>query len=298
MQTRLVMILGLVISMTGIAVAAPAFRVSAMGGNSCGFWGSGFSRVDSHPVSDSQSFFDSLHPSTFRYTASSGCGDLFIHTEIDWACGCGSLCGENNGLTQMVLDDVVFSGPAGATTANFRINLDLSVPTMASFGAGSWRLYSYAVAFNQAFIDTGDQSGTLGTTRVVSSMGSWALNQPVTFYVRLTTGIRAADQTPSARGDAIVSFPTDMPVFSFFDANGNPVTGFSAHSSGFTCPRGDMNCDQVVNLADVPDFALALLAPSGVNLCSAPSADMNLDGLVDGRDIGGFVNCVLGGGCP
>lgn len=290
-----IFVLGFVLA--GRAEAAPEFRVSALGGNSCGFWGTGFLAVDTHPVFDDQSFFEAGRNTTYRYTASSGCGELFVHTEIDWNCNCGSLCAENGGLSRMILDDVVFTGPAGATTAHFRINLDLTVPTMTGL-SNSWRLNAYAVAFNQAVIETGDHSGSLPTTRFVSSMGSWAVNQPVTFYVSLTTGIRAADQAPQARGEAIVTFPNDMPVFSFFDANGNPVSGFSAHSAGFSCPRGDMNCDQVVNLSDVPAFASALLQPIGINLCNAPTADMNGDGFVDGRDIAPFITCVLGGGCP
>jgi hypothetical protein len=87
--------------------AAPEFRVAASGGNTCGFWGSGFSRMDSHPVSDQQTYYDSNRNTTYRYTASSGCGQLFLHTEIDWACNCGSLCGENGGLAKFDFDDVV-----------------------------------------------------------------------------------------------------------------------------------------------------------------------------------------------
>ena len=161
----------------------------------------------------------------------------------------------------------------------------------------NWRLYAYAVAFNQALIDTGDQSGPLPTTRLVSTLGSWSVNQPVHFYVALTTGIRAADQSPNARSEAVVAFPFDMPVFSFFDANGIPVEGFSAHSAGFTCPRGDMDCDQTVTPLDIPAFASALLSPVSVGFCESTNPDMNADGSIDGRDIEPFIVCVLGGGC-
>lgn len=298
MHVRRMLVVGMILIVAGPVAAAPEFRVSAVGGNGCGFWGPGFSAVDSRPVLDVQSFFDSIHPATYRYTASSSCGELRLHTEIDWACNCGTLCGENNGLSQLTLDDVVVTGPPGATTANFRINLDLAVPTDTSVGQINWRLYAFAVAFNQALIDTGDHLGTLPTTRFVSSLGSWPVNVPFTLFVRVTTSIHAVDQTPAARGEAIVSFPHDQPLFSFFDSNGQPVQGFSARSAAFTCPRGDMNCDQVVSVADVPQFVLALLQPIGNSLCAAPSADMNSDGFVDGRDVQPFVRCVLNGVCP
>lgn len=297
MNLRRRLMAGMVLGAASLAAAAE-FKVGANGGNGCGFWGSGFQTVDSRPVADTRSFFDSIHPATYRYAASASCTDLRVHTEVDWACGCGSLCGENNGLAQITLDDVVISGPTGATTANFRINLDLTIPANPGSGPASWRLYGYAVAFNQALIDTGDQSGPLPTTRLVSTQGSWPVNTPFTLYLRVTTGISATDQSPAARGDAMVSFPQDQPLFSFFDAGGQPVTGFSAHSAGFSCPRGDMNCDQVVNGADVPAFAAALLQPADLGLCSAPTADMNADGRVDGRDIAAFVQCVPGGQCP
>jgi len=298
MNLRNLFIAGMILVLATHATAAPEFKVSAIGGNGCGFWGSGFQAIDSRPVSDAQSFFDSIHPATYRYAAAASCADLRIHTEIDWTCNCGTLCGENNGLAQITLDDVVLTGPPGATNANFRINLDLSVPSGTGAGQVNWRLYAYAVAFNQAIIDTGDQTGTLPTTRYVSSLGSWPVNVPFTLFVRVTTGIHAVDQFSAARGEAIVTFPQDQPLFSFFDTNGQPVQGFSAHSAGFSCPRGDMNCDQVVNAADVSAFAAALLQPPGNSLCNAPTADMNADGLVDGRDIATFVRCVPGGVCP
>ena len=209
MHVRRMLVVGMILIVAGPVAAAPEFRVSAVGGNGCGFWGPGFSAVDSRPVLDVQSFFDSIHPATYRYTASSSCGELRLHTEIDWACNCGTLCGENNGLSQLTLDDVVVTGPPGATTANFRINLDLAVPTDTSVGQINWRLYAFAVAFNQALIDTGDHLGTLPTTRFVSSLGSWPVNVPFTLFVRVTTSIHAVDQTPAARGEAIVELIAD-----------------------------------------------------------------------------------------
>jgi len=293
MKANFVTVVALVLILTSAAGAAPEFKISAVGGNSCGFWGAGFLATDSHPVADQNSFTDLVHPATFRYAASSGCGQLFLHTEVDWFCNCGSLCGENNGLARMTLDDVVFTGPPGATTVSYRFSLDLTVPILAS--GGGWRLRANVHTWAQ--IDTGEQSGILPITRFVSSLDTVNVNQPVQFDILLTTRITASDQSPNSRGEASTNFPFDIPVFSFFDANGNPLEGYSAHSSGFTCPRGDMNCDQAVDISDVPAFTSALLQPSGFGLCGFPSADMNDDGLVDGRDIRPFVACVMGVGC-
>lgn len=50
---------------------------------------------------------------------------------------------------------------------------------------------------------------------------------------------------------------------------------------------GDMNCDNIVDLADVPHFVQALLG-TGFTGCDLNRADMNVDGLIDGRDMSHF----------
>lgn len=54
---------------------------------------------------------------------------------------------------------------------------------------------------------------------------------------------------------------------------------------------GDMNCDLSVDLYDMPHFVEALLS-SGFTGCDANRADLNADGLIDGRDVPGFVNLI------
>lgn len=61
------------------------------------------------------------------------------------------------------------------------------------------------------------------------------------------------------------------------------------------CPiPGDMNCDCVVDLADVPAFVQALLAPATYAAtfpdCHLSNGDMQTDGNVDGGDTQGFLN--------
>ncbi|HUN82411.1 MAG TPA: hypothetical protein VMV81_12985 [Phycisphaerae bacterium] len=60
---------------------------------------------------------------------------------------------------------------------------------------------------------------------------------------------------------------------------------------------GDLNCDDKVNLLDVPPFVEALLDSAGYALahpgCDATNADANLDGSIDGNDIAAFVKMLL-----
>jgi len=64
---------------------------------------------------------------------------------------------------------------------------------------------------------------------------------------------------------------------------------------------GDMNCDGVVNVADVAPLTLALTDLAAYQLqfpgCDPLNGDMNQDLALDGRDIGLFVNCLINGGC-
>ena len=60
-----------------------------------------------------------------------------------------------------------------------------------------------------------------------------------------------------------------------------------------------MNCDNVVDIQDVPLFVNALVSggvEGGIG-CNIDRADINQDGTIDGRDIAGFVQCVLNAGC-
>jgi M6 family metalloprotease-like protein len=88
-----------------------------------------------------------------------------------------------------------------------------------------------------------------------------------------------------------------------------PNTGFTAVATGYEHSlglkgyvRGDLNCDDAVNLDDIPHFVQALVDPAGYDadhdgapylLCNRMAADMDGDTLIDGRDIPGFVDALL-----
>lgn len=59
----------------------------------------------------------------------------------------------------------------------------------------------------------------------------------------------------------------------------------------FTRPAGDLDCSGVFDVADVAAFVLALIDPDGYAAydCDITMADVNRDGLRDGRDIQSFV---------
>ncbi len=67
---------------------------------------------------------------------------------------------------------------------------------------------------------------------------------------------------------------------------------------GAACARGDVNCDEIIDLDDVEPFVAGLLDPMGADACTRAGADANGDGLLDGHDVSSLVDCVLAGGCP
>lgn len=83
--------------------------------------------------------------------------------------------------------------------------------------------------------------------------------------------------------------------FSLVDGNPNAYWA----RWGPTCPRGDMNCDQVVDLNDVPPFIDALLNAPALTTCDAYTANVNADVFLDGTpkidalDIQAFIAALI-----
>jgi hypothetical protein len=84
-------------------------------------------------------------------------------------------------------------------------------------------------------------------------------------------------------------------------AGSNPCPGQICDEIGDTCVtllHGDLNCDGAVNLIDIPHFVQAVLDQANYMSdhdgdpypsCDWMLADMNVDTVVDGADIQGFV---------
>jgi hypothetical protein len=73
-------------------------------------------------------------------------------------------------------------------------------------------------------------------------------------------------------------------------------------TASFTCAavgrKGDLNCDGVVDFADINPFVLAVSDPAGYAqqypFCDRMNGDVNNDGVVDFTDINGFVSLLSG----
>ncbi len=74
---------------------------------------------------------------------------------------------------------------------------------------------------------------------------------------------------------------------------------FDAQAGGLLA---DMNCDGLVDGRDVGPLVLALLNPGQYAVafpaCDINNADTNGDGSVDPGDIPSFAQCLMNGGCP
>ncbi len=75
-----------------------------------------------------------------------------------------------------------------------------------------------------------------------------------------------------------------------------PLVDMGAYEFGASVPpslRGDMNCDCVTNLNDLPLFVEAMLDPLGLIGCYPSRADMNGDGSGNGEDVHPFFQALL-----
>lgn len=119
-------------------------------------------------------------------------------------------------------------------------------------------------------------------------------------------------RSPQTIASGSFSAPSTPGVYSFNLANGtaNVLTavstppGFSPvsqatvvlNSPAFTfsvCRVGDVNASGATNINDIPSFTIALLDPSVLSAGAFCSADVNGDGIVDGRDIQAFADLLL-----
>jgi hypothetical protein len=78
-----------------------------------------------------------------------------------------------------------------------------------------------------------------------------------------------------------------IPTGGFWQA-GNLVSAYWSRWRP-TCPKGDMNCDNVVNQGDTLSFVNTLLSPTSATDCQRYLADMTADGTEDGQDIAPFI---------
>jgi hypothetical protein len=89
---------------------------------------------------------------------------------------------------------------------------------------------------------------------------------------------------------ALTTLPSgDLVADGWFTAAGEQV---SAYWARWSVPRGDLNGDGTIDMADVELFVAVLLGLDS-DECHESASDLNLSGTVDGADIQPFVNLLL-----
>lgn len=80
--------------------------------------------------------------------------------------------------------------------------------------------------------------------------------------------------------------------------NDVPLAGATAGDWGIVevgaaVQPGDLNCDSVVNVGDIPQFVVALINPGAYTGCNINLADVNADTQINGRDVKPFVDLLV-----
>ncbi len=96
----------------------------------------------------------------------------------------------------------------------------------------------------------------------------------------------------SATGRALASFAGDLHVGGQFLQVDSMTANYWARW-GPACLRGDVDCNQLVEIADVDPFVQALLQSPGLEPCETYTADANGDGRINGADVPALLNILF-----
>ncbi|MCA9254953.1 MAG: hypothetical protein KDA33_04920 [Phycisphaerales bacterium] len=144
-------------------------------------------------------------------------------------------------------------------------------------------------------------NGAISETEVrIDSLGGGTPSQVIAFTVdnccpsvNATGVLQPGDYAFQSRTLVIVDHSFMM---SYTDSNAANVVTMTLNVPPAS-PLGDMNCDGLVNTADVVPFIQALLDPDGYGAafpdCDRNQADMNQDTLQNGADLNAFVSSIL-----
>lgn len=226
---------------------------------------------------------------TFMDTGSPGeaGGKTYTFTDVDLA-GLDALYWGPSAAIELSLntdttDLLTFAGNT-ATTATWTGTSTL----YTSGGPVPYDSYFTLTLTGATFVTVGDAEITNGESVVAVITGDFSAN----FIFEIDAdGAGGADPAPA---------------FEEFDAQNTVDPSTEVHTSfgaGFWWVEsepllGDLNCDDVVDMADVMPFSLALVDAAEYEVqfpeCDINLADMNQDTFVDGRDVAGFVAALLG----
>ena len=123
-------------------------------------------------------------------------------------------------------------------------------------------------------------------------------NQPMFFVIFTPVKLEFLEQSYLVLHDGMVRIELCESFDNGLGPDTNWVQGVLTLQAVPGCQRGDVNCDTSVNLNDVTPFIDALLDPTSLPAAAYTAVDINRDGLLNGADTMGFVECVLSAGCP
>ena len=194
--------------------------------------------------------------------------------------------------TNFTMSNIVLTGPAGSTFVDYSVNFDVT---------GSFSLTSAGNATARGIVEVNDAVGELGTMLASTNAAEDAAGgvfqgqspsanssfdvaatteqeigqngAPVTVMLNLATNanVAANDGSGSAVVDFLdpLSFPTNGPVFNFFDLAGNPVSGWTANSSDGCIVNNMFMCGSASRGGSVPElstWAMMLAGFAGLSL--------------------------------
>jgi hypothetical protein len=192
------------------------------------------------------------------------------------------------------MSNILLTGPAGSTFVEYSVNFDVT---------GSFLLTSVDNATARGIVEVDDAAGELGSMLAstnASEDGAGGVFQgqspsanssfdvaaateteigqngaPVTVMLNLATNanVMANDGSGSATVNFFdpLSFPTDGPVFNFFDLSGNPISGWTANSDDGCIVNNAFVCGSITAPGSVPElstWAMMLAGFAGLGFAS------------------------------
>ncbi len=231
--------------------------------------------------------------------ATAGYGFIESRITVDDYCNCGTVAGVMGGGGQFQVNDLVFSGPPGATSVTASLTLHWDYEEAPAVGGYTEQ---------EIFVFVTGKGGTLfmntGTTTVpagayTTNSATLPLNYPI--YVDIRAGVRCVTQSwPNghayASGHGRLGFHVNEPVF-------NLPPGYTANSpslnivNNFWVPPpvpGDLDGDGDVDLIDFSTFSTCFTGPGVTAGPECVLADLDSDGDVDLTDFATFSSAFTG----